>query len=208
MRRGFMLSGGRHVGEGAGPPRVPAAGTPAAEAVAAGSGSPVEVAFSGLPVMSTWNLANFLSWGAQASWAELDDVMHLVYIEIHYGAGLPGSIVVQGRTLTQRRCHQDPCARCDTGQGGYRFRWISPAWTWRGFVAWEAESRYVLEARCLDDAWRIPLGAADMRAAAGEDEPGPICNFQAVFDHDWWAVIINLAMARQALRQSNLPRLY
>jgi hypothetical protein len=194
MRRGFLLSGG--------PPRVPAAGDPPPAATASAAGAPV-VVYSDLPLLSPWNFANFLAWGALASRAELDDVMRLVYIEIHFGPHDPESMVVQGRTLTQRRCCQDPCARCDTGRGGYRFCWISPAWTWRGFVAWEAELRHVLETRCLDDAWRIPLSAADMRAAEGEDDPGPICNFQAVVDDDWWARVINLAMARQALHRAN-----
>ena len=39
------------------------------------------------------------------------------------------AIRINDRTMPQVWCNEVPCARCEQGRGGYKFRWFAPEWS-------------------------------------------------------------------------------
>ena len=99
-----------------------------------------ETLTTNLWVITPINLNAFFRWAGQASEEELDEVMAVIYTVEHrdppwlYGGLHLEPIVLQrtdlGRTwqMMQLECAEENCIRCETGRGGWQFRWVGP-WT-------------------------------------------------------------------------------
>ena len=93
-------------------------------------------------VHSGMNLNAFHKWARTASEEDIDEVMQVIFTVEHFeGTGEddwdaqpnPPEIIRRPDlevywVMTQLNCCEDECIRCETGQGGWQFRWIGP-WT-------------------------------------------------------------------------------
>ena len=87
------------------------------------------------------NLSLFLRWAMAAEEADIDRAMQTVYLTDHRmdGDDVPASVpmfpvIIQRESLNRtwvmphRQCTETGCQRCESGRGGYQFRWVGP-WT-------------------------------------------------------------------------------
>ena len=91
-------------------------------------------------VYSPMNLAAFLKWATTASEADLDRAFETVYIVDHrmdediFGEVPVMPVIIQRADLNitwempHVECTEVGCQRCESGRGGYQFRWVGP-WT-------------------------------------------------------------------------------
>lgn len=91
-------------------------------------------------VVSPINLGAFMKWTGEADEDEIDEVMQVVtMVEHRMGPTIFGNIdfpqVVIHRpdfdrkwVMPREECQEENCRRCETGRGGWQFRWIGP-WT-------------------------------------------------------------------------------
>ena len=83
-------------------------------------------------VYSPQNLNNFLAWAKNAPMDELQLVLKLVHkVEHRAEIPIPGPVPLGRRGLStnavpMRMCTEPNCRRCNTGRGGYHFRWAGP----------------------------------------------------------------------------------
>ena len=94
---------------------------------------------------------------------------HLHMINHRANHGHLGGVRVDQDSVKNIDCEKRPCRRCDTGVGGYQFRWYSPLWAkWynktRREGSWKAPEPMVdmADKPCLhfweyrEDAWEAP----------------------------------------------------
>ena len=91
-------------------------------------------------VVTPLNLSAFMTWAATAEFDEMLQVFGTVYIVNHrmntaiFGDIPHGPIVIPRSdfrcefVVNEVDCEDDECIRCNTGRGGYQFRWVGP-WT-------------------------------------------------------------------------------
>ena len=91
-------------------------------------------------VYSPLNLGAFLKWAGTASEADLDRAFETVYIVDHrmdediFGVVPVMPVIIQRADLNitwempHVECTEVGCQRCESGRGGYQFRWVGP-WT-------------------------------------------------------------------------------
>ena len=71
-------------------------------------------------------LGAFMAY-AQDSPHKAEDMNLTVVIHSHSLAGMDRTSMLPG-VLTNVPCADEGCRRCQTGQGGYQFRWYHPDW--------------------------------------------------------------------------------
>ena len=91
-------------------------------------------------VYSPMNLGAFLKWATTASEADLDRAFQTVYIVDHhmdeyiFGEVPVMPVIIERADLNRTwvmphaECTEAGCQRCESGRGGYQFRWVGP-WT-------------------------------------------------------------------------------